>query len=241
MPRRRAGRSRAVAIVLTAPVVAIATMVVIVPLTSVSGPGRRTTRASASASTSTTPTIVVVAVVVAGTPGSRSTCRSTLPWFGIAVAVGARAGLDASGCCSAAELSHELLATLLVPFTRLSTPDCKWTMTYLVLGVVFSTAADPSRGPWAIIAPACTSLSVGTVAGHMAGIATHSADDASSKVLLLRAVVLAVSYLSTVLASLVLIVTQSSVQSGELTELVTLQFVLALGNGSSLLVLVFAQ
>lgn len=114
-------------------------------------------------------------------------------------------------------------------------------MTYLVLGVVFSTAADASRGPWAIIAPACTSLSVGAVAGHMAGIATHSADDASSKVLLLRAVVLAVSYLSTVLASLVLIVTQSSVQSGELTELVTLQFVLALGNGSSLWVLVFAQ
>lgn len=75
----------------------------------------------------------------------------------------------------------------------------------------------------------------------MAGIATHSADDAGSEVLLLRAIVLAVPYLTTVLTSLVLIVTQSSVQSSKLTELVTLQFVLALGNGSSLWMSVFAR
>lgn len=75
----------------------------------------------------------------------------------------------------------------------------------------------------------------------MAGVATHSADDAGSEVLLLGAVVLAVSYLATVLASLVFIVTQSSVQSSELSELVTLQFVLALGDGSSLWMSVFAQ
>lgn len=75
----------------------------------------------------------------------------------------------------------------------------------------------------------------------MAGVATHSANDAGSEILLLGAVVLAVSYLATVLASLVFIVTQSSVQSSELTELVTLQFVLALGDGSSLWMSVFAQ
>lgn len=114
-------------------------------------------------------------------------------------------------------------------------------MTYLVVGVVFSTSADPSLGPWAIIPPACTSLSIRTVAGHVAGVATHSADNASSEVLLLGAVVLAVSYLATVLASLILIITQGSVQSSKLTELVTLQFVLALGNGSSLWVSVFAR
>lgn len=67
----------------------------------------------------------------------------------------------------------------------------------------------------------------------MAGIATHSADDAGSEILLLRAIVLAVSDLTTVLASLIFIVTQGSIESSELTELVTLQFVLALGNGSS--------
>lgn len=107
-------------------------------------------------------------------------------------------------------------------------------MTYLVLGVVFSASANPSRGPWAIVAPACTSLSVGTVAGHVAGIATHTANDAGSEILLLRAVVLAVSDLAAILAGLVLIVTEGSVQSSQLTKLVTLQFVLALGNGSSL-------
>lgn len=107
-------------------------------------------------------------------------------------------------------------------------------MTYLVLGVVFSASADPSRGPRAIIAPACTSLSVGTVASHVAGIATHAANDTSGEVLLLRAVVLAVADLAAILAGLVLIVTEGSVQSSQLTKLVTLQFVLALGNGSSL-------
>lgn len=235
VPRRGTGRGRAVAIVLTAPVVAITTVVVMVPLTSISSPGRRTTRASS------TPTIVMVAVVVAGAPGSRATCRSTLPWFGVAVAVGARAGFDASGSCSAAELRHELLVTLSISVARMLTPRFFWTMTYLVVGVVFSASADPSLGPWAIIAPACTSLPIRTVAGHMACVATHSADDAGSKVLLLRAIVLAVSYLATILASLVFIITQGSVQSSELTELVTLQFVLALGNRSSLWVSVFGQ
>lgn len=227
MPGRRARGCRAVAIVLATPVVAITAVVVMVPLTSVASPRGRTTRASLSTSTA----IVMVAVVVAGSPGSRSSCRSSLPRLSIAVAVGARSGLDAGGCCSAAEFSHELLAILvsngrLHPYER--------TMTYLVLGVVFSASADPSLGPWAIIAPACAPLSIGTVACHVAGIATHSTDDAGSEVLLLRAVVLAVSDLTTVLASLVFIVTQGSVQSSELTELVTLQFVLALRNRSSL-------
>lgn len=107
-------------------------------------------------------------------------------------------------------------------------------MTYLVLCVVFSASAEPSLGPWTIVAPACASLSIRTVASHVAGIATYSADDAGSEVLLLWTVVLAMSYLTTVLTSLVFIVTQSSVQSSEFAELVTLQFVLALGNGSSL-------
>lgn len=182
---------------------------------------------------------MVIAVVVAGAPRSRSTRRATLPWFGVAVAVGARSGLDAGGRGTATELSHELLAALSISVARVVILECVGMMTYLVLGVVFSASADPSGGPGAIIAPACTSLSIRTVAGHVAGVATHSADDAGGEILLLRAVVLAVSYLATVLASLVFIVTQSSIQSSELTELVTLQFVLALGDGSSLWMSVF--
>lgn len=229
MPGRGAWRCRAVAIVLAAPapVVAITTMVVMVTLTSVPSPWSRTTRASLSTSTA----IVVVAVVVAGSPGSRSSCRPSLPRLSIAVAVGARSGLDTRGCCSAAELSHELLV-FVVSNSRSHLGKRK--MTYLVVGVVFSASTDPSLGPWAIVAPACASLSIRTVARHVAGIATHPTDDAGSKILLLRAVVLAVSDLATVLASLVFVVTQGSVQGSELTELVTLQFVLALRNGSSL-------
>lgn len=68
----------------------------------------------------------------------------------------------------------------------------------------------------------------------MASVATDSADDAGGVVLLLGAVVLAMSDLTTVLASLVLVVTERAVQSSKLTELVTLELILAFGDGSSL-------
>ena len=45
----------------------------------------------------------------------------------------------------------------------------------------------------------------------MAGVATSTADDVGSEVLLLGAVVLAVTNLSTVLAGLILIITQRTV------------------------------
>ena len=64
----------------------------------------------------------------------------------------------------------------------------------------------------------------------MAGITTSAANDIGSKVLLLGTVVLAVTNLATVLASLVLIITQRTVERGELSKLVTLELVLALGN-----------
>ena len=82
----------------------------------------------------------------------------------------------------------------------------------------------------------------------MASIATRTTDDVGGEIALLRAVVLAVSNLTTydtirireeeeammriltVLASLVLIVTESTVQSGQLTKLVTLELVLTLGD-----------
>lgn len=64
----------------------------------------------------------------------------------------------------------------------------------------------------------------------MTGITTSAANDVGSKILLLRTVVLAVTDLATILASLVLIVTQRTVQRGELSKLVTLELVLALGD-----------
>ncbi len=64
----------------------------------------------------------------------------------------------------------------------------------------------------------------------MAGVSTGSADDVGSEVLFLGAVVLAVTDLATVLTSLVLIVTQSTVQGSEFSKLVTLELILTLGD-----------
>ncbi len=68
----------------------------------------------------------------------------------------------------------------------------------------------------------------------MAGITADAADDVGGVVLLLRAVILAMADLSAVLAGLVLVVTQGSVQGSELTQLIPLEFVLALGDGGGL-------
>lgn len=68
----------------------------------------------------------------------------------------------------------------------------------------------------------------------MAGVATNAADDAGGEILLLGTVILAMADLTTVLTGLVLVVTERSVEGGELTKLVALEFVLALRNRGSL-------
>ena len=68
----------------------------------------------------------------------------------------------------------------------------------------------------------------------MSCIAANTADDVGSEVLLLRTVIFTMTDLSTVLTSLVLIITQCSVEGGKFTELVPLQFVLAFRDGGSL-------
>lgn len=68
----------------------------------------------------------------------------------------------------------------------------------------------------------------------MTSVATDATDNARSVVLFLRAVVLAVTDLATVLASLVLVVSEGTVECGEFSELVSLEFVLAFRNGRSL-------
>jgi hypothetical protein len=65
-------------------------------------------------------------------------------------------------------------------------------------------------------------------------IAANTANDVGGEVLPLGTVVLAVADLAAVLASLVFIVTQSTVQSRQFAELVPLQLILALRNGCSL-------
>lgn len=69
----------------------------------------------------------------------------------------------------------------------------------------------------------------------MACVTTNSADDAGSKVLSLGTIVLAMPNLSTVLTSLVFIISKSTVEGGQLSKLVTLEFVLTFRDRSSLL------
>lgn len=77
----------------------------------------------------------------------------------------------------------------------------------------------------------CTPLSVGAIPGHVTSVAADSADDIGGKIALLWAVELAMTDLTAILTSLVLIITESTIESGELTKLIALQLVLTFGNG----------
>lgn len=68
----------------------------------------------------------------------------------------------------------------------------------------------------------------------MTGVAADAADDVCGEVFSVRAIVLAVADFTAVLAGLVLVVTEGTVQGGQLTELVTLELVLTLRNGGGL-------
>ena len=113
------------------------------------------------------------------------------------------------------------------------------------------TSSSSGTSTRAIVTPVSTALSrasqhfmfsqvsiitipVRTISSHMACVTTDATDDVGGEVALLWAVVFAVTNLSTVLASLVLIVTKSTVECGKLTKLVALELVLAFGNRSSL-------
>ena len=69
----------------------------------------------------------------------------------------------------------------------------------------------------------------------MTRLATNTADDARGEVLLLRAIILAVTNFTTVLTGLVLVIAKGTVEGSKLAQLVALELVLAFGDGSSLL------
>lgn len=110
-------------------------------------------------------------------------------------------------------------------------------LTYLVLSVdsIATTNLAGSRAlRGTVVAPVTALLSVGTVASHVASITTDAADDVGGEVWLVGTVVLAVTNLTAVLAGLVLVVTESTVESSKLTELVALELVLSFGDRGSL-------
>jgi hypothetical protein len=68
----------------------------------------------------------------------------------------------------------------------------------------------------------------------MSGAAANSTNDVSSEVSLFGAVVFAMTDTSAVLTDLVFVITESTVQRGELSKLVSLVIILTFGSGRSL-------
>lgn len=160
---------------------------------------------------------VIVATVITG-PGSSTSGGTAFPWldtsllFASAVAVcGSVVVVDSLARSATLQFVHEGIQ--------------------LILGS--RNSASIARAT-VVIAPVLSASPVGTVTSHMSSLATDTTNDAGSVVLFLRAVVLAMSDLAAVLAGLVLIVSEGTVERGKLTELVALQLVLAFGDGSSL-------
>jgi hypothetical protein len=84
------------------------------------------------------------------------------------------------------------------------------------------------------IAVVSTARTIGTIACKVASVAADSTNNVSSEVLGLRAIVFPMADLSAVLASLVFVIAQSSVQRSKLTELVAFERVVALWDRCSL-------
>lgn len=79
------------------------------------------------------------------------------------------------------------------------------------------TTTTSARRSLAIVAPTSTTLTIGTITGHVTSVATDTADNAGCEVLAVGTVVLAMSNLAAVLAGLVLIVSQSTVERSQLS------------------------
>lgn len=108
---------------------------------------------------------------------------------------------------------------------------------HLVFAVHGITAATNASGTWAtrtVIAPAGAFLPIRTITSHVPGVATNAADDVCREVLLLGAVILTMTNLATILTCLVFVITKGSVKSGQFTQLVALQLILALRYRSRL-------
>lgn len=69
----------------------------------------------------------------------------------------------------------------------------------------------------------------------MSGAPTDTTDDVSSKVALLRALILPVTDVAAVLTDLVFVVTKGSIESSKFAELIALVIVLAFRCGSGLI------
>lgn len=81
----------------------------------------------------------------------------------------------------------------------------------------------------------CVGISVNcTVTGHVSCTTTDPTDDVRGEVALLWTIVFAMTDSATILADLVLVVTECTIERSKFAQLITLVVVLAFGCGSSL-------
>lgn len=107
--------------------------------------------------------------------------------------------------------------------------------TYLIFAINGVSSADTSSSTWGTVAsPVRTLLPIRAISGHVAGVAADTANDVGSEILLFGTIIFAVTDLPTVLACLVFVVAQSTVECGEFSELVSLELILTLGDGGGL-------
>ena len=83
-------------------------------------------------------------------------------------------------------------------------------------------------------AVAAISIPIGAISGHMTCVSTDATDNVGCEVALFWTIVLSVTNLTAVLASLILIVSESTVECCKLTKLIALELVLAFRNRGSL-------
>lgn len=108
-------------------------------------------------------------------------------------------------------------------------------ITYLIFAIDGIPTTNTRSGTGrAIVTPTGTLLSIGTISSHVTSITTNATNDVGSEVLFLWTIVFAMADLTAVLASLVLVITKSTVQRSELSKLVALEFVLSFGDRGSL-------
>jgi hypothetical protein len=169
-------------------------------------------------------------------PRGRCASRAALPRLEVAVLVTA---IIASGAVVVSiGTGFEALLGLALAVDRGSSTKFAHERVVVIVSCISATDSGSSRSAVestsVVVAPVRTALTIGTVTSHVACVTADTANDASSEVLCLRAVELAMSDLATVLASLVFVVTQGTVESGKFTELVALELVLAFGDRGSL-------
>ena len=103
---------------------------------------------------------------------------------------------------------------------------------FAVNGIATADAASSRTST--IVTPACATLTIRTITSHVTCVTADTTNDARRKVLALWTIVLAVTDLTTVLTSLILVVSKGTVEGSQLTELVSLELVLTFGDRCSL-------